>query len=133
MKKIGRIIFIGLAALLLLCFTVQFILAGMAAFVNYEYWKDHMLFVHLFGFNLPIIMLLTALISKFPRKVSLQLAAIFGLVFLMYVTANVSSLFPWVGALHPLFGILLFLVSIAILKTSFRLTFKNTDKISSGH
>ncbi|WP_085507028.1 DUF6220 domain-containing protein [Thalassobacillus devorans] len=124
MKKIGRIIFIGLGALLLLCFMVQFILAGMAAFINFEYWKDHMFFVHLFGFNLPIIMLLTAFISKFPRKVYLQLAAIFGLTFLMYVTANISSLFPWVGALHPLFAVLLFLASIAILNTSFRLTFK---------
>ncbi|MFG6115646.1 DUF6220 domain-containing protein [Halobacillus sp. MO56] len=128
MKKSGRIIFIGLAALLLLCFTIQFLLAGMATFIHYEYWSDHTFFVHLFGFYLPLIMLVAALVCKFSRKIFGQLALVFGLTFLLYVTANISTHLPWAGALHPIIGILLFLAALAILRSSWIMTFIESQK-----
>ena len=57
-QKIGRMVFFLLSVLFVLCVLVQFWFAGMAVFVQPGHWRSHVLFVHIFGFSLPLLMLL---------------------------------------------------------------------------
>ena len=54
--RVGRIIYFTSAIIFTLCIIAQVFFAGMAIFLNPGAWMNHMIFVHLFGFNVPVLM-----------------------------------------------------------------------------
>lgn len=126
--KIAEITFIILLSLFITAVAVQFILAGMAIFVDPAQWKNHTMFIHLFGFNLPIIMLLVAWFAKLPLNVFAQLLGLMTWVFFMYFTANMAGNIPWLAAFHPLVGTGL-LISAGILLVN-QIKAKKKEKIA---
>ena len=86
---------------------LQLFFAGLATFGNPEYWLNHVSFVHWFGLNLPVFLLIFAWIGALPRGAYWQVLGLVGFVFAMYFTANMTSQAQWVGALHPVIAILL--------------------------
>ncbi|MBM7554227.1 DUF6220 domain-containing protein [Thalassobacillus pellis] len=125
--RISRNIYLVLAFIFLSCVAVQIFLAGMAIFITPAHWMNHIFFIHLFGFNLPVLMLLFALAGAMPRWAYWQLFGIFFLVFLMYFTANITGSLPWAGAMHPVIAVLLFLLSWKIVRKSITFIRKNNQ------
>nr|WP_186673578.1 DUF6220 domain-containing protein [Sporosarcina sp. BP05] len=112
--RLGRSIYFVLAIILSLCVTTQFFLAGMAIFMSPVNWLKHLSFVHIFGFNLPFLMIGFAVVGKMPLGAYLQLLGVLLTVFTLYFTANITNIVPWLGAMHPVMGILLFALSLSI-------------------
>lgn len=121
----GRIVYLILAIIFALCVAVQFFLASMAIFISPVNWVRHMTFVHLFGFNIPIFMLVFAFIAALPRLAYLQLLGALISMFLMYFTANITTILPWFGAMHPVIGVLLLVLSYKMVLSIWKLTFDN--------
>lgn len=88
--RIGRYIYFILAILFSLCIGVQIYFAGLAIFENPLHWMKHLTFAHQFGFNLPILILIFAIIGGLPRW-AWQILGIPVSVFLIYFTARSSS------------------------------------------
>ena len=112
--RVGRIIFLTLTTLFTICILVQVYLAGIAIFVNPGAWVKHMMFVHLFGFNLPILMVIFAVVGSMPRWAYWKLFGILVSTFLMYFTVHINAILPWMGPIHPVLAILLFVLSCSI-------------------
>lgn len=125
---IGRVTFLILAFLFAICITIQFLFAGMAIFMNPQHWMKHMFFVHLFGFNIPVLMLISLVIGKFPRWGYWHIFFIFINIFLMYFSANITRILPWIGALHPLFGVLLIIITFSVIWKTWHITFNHAKK-----
>ncbi|SES90238.1 hypothetical protein SAMN05421676_10265 [Salinibacillus kushneri] len=123
--RIGRIVYLILAILFALSVVIQIFLAGMAIFISPVNWMKHMIFVHLFGFNIPIFMFIFAFIGALPRFAYWQLLGMLTLIFLMYFTANITTALPWLGAMHPVFGVLLFVLSYKTVRKIWKFTFDN--------
>jgi hypothetical protein len=123
--RIGKISFVLLSILFLLCIIGQVFLAGLAVFVNPGNWPYHEMFVHLFEF-IPILMLVMSLVGRLPRWAIWQSAGLFGLIFVMYFTANMTSVLPWAAAAHPVIAVLLFWMSITVMNRAWKITFKST-------
>ena len=121
--RIGRCIYLLLAVLFALCVTIQIYIAGMAVFDNPVLWKHHTMFIHIFGFNLPILMLIAAAIGAMPRWAYWQLFGILISVFLMYFTANIGI--GEIKSLHTVFAFALFVLSVFIVTKTFKLVFVN--------
>lgn len=123
--RVGRNGYFILASLFALCIIIQFFFAGTAIFMYPVDWQKHVMFVHLFGFNLPIFMLLFAFIGRLPRLAYWQTFGILAGIFFMYFTANIRGQFPWAATLHPVFGILLFLLSSYTVVKSWQSIYNN--------
>lgn len=126
--RVGRIVYLALAIVFALSVIAQFLFAGMAIFISPANWMKHVTFVHLFGFNVPIFMLVSALIGALPLWTYLQMLGIFALMFLMYFSANITAVLPWFGAMHPVFGVLLLALSCMMIWNVWKLTFGNKYK-----
>ena len=111
-KKVSRIIYLLLCALFAVGIVLQVALAGMAIFMNGLHWNHHSMLIHLFGFNIPIAMLVVAIFGKMPRWAYWQVFGLLLLMFLMYFTANITAVFSIVSALHPVVAMGLFIFSI---------------------
>lgn len=125
--RIGRIVYLVLAIIFALSVAAQIFFAGMAIFISPANWMKHMTFVHLFGFNIPIFMLAFAVIGALPRWAYWQLLGILISIFLMYFTANISADLPWFGSMHPVLGVLLFVLSCTIVSKVWKFTFYNKN------
>ena len=89
----------------------------MSVFDDPTKWIVHKSFAHLFALNIPIVMVICAVIGKFLRLVYKPLAAMIFLVFMMYFTANMGWQVGWIGAFHPVAGVLLIITAgVALLK-----------------
>lgn len=121
--RIGRISFALLSSLLVCCIVAQVFLAGLAVFVNPSNWAFHEGFVHFFEI-IPVLMLVMSFVGKLPRWALWQSLGIFGLIFVMYFTANITSVLPWAAAAHPVIAIMLFWLSVIVHKRAWRMTFK---------
>lgn len=121
MKTIGRWLYLILSIAFLVCILTQFFLAGMAIFDGGQYWTNHRMLVHLFGWNLPIIMMLGAFMGNAKKNDYFSILCLFFLIFLMYASANIGFKLSFMGALHPILGILLVIVSIHNIKRSLHL------------
>lgn len=114
----GRIIYLILSSCLTLCTLIQIYLAGMAIFLNPTHWTKHTIFGHLFLSMLPLFMLIFAVIGSLPRWAYWQILDLFSLVFLIYFTANISFVLPWMSPMHPVIAFFLFALSgSSMLKT----------------
>ncbi|MBP2079927.1 DUF6220 domain-containing protein [Oceanobacillus polygoni] len=113
-KQIGKNIFLVLAILFLIGVIAQIFLAGLAIFASPVHWIKHITLIHLFGFNIPLFMLLFAWMGAMPRW---AYGAVFGLltsVFAMYFTGNMAAKLPWIAALHPVIAIVLFVIAFVV-------------------
>ncbi len=124
MNKAGRIIFLLLIGMFFLSVLLQIFFAGLAIFVNPTHWMAHKSFVHLFGFNIPVFLLLLAYIGKLPKWAYGYVFCLMLGVFTMYFTANFTNIIRWVGALHPVFSIFLLFISYLTLKKTIILVFR---------
>ena len=116
-RPLTQVIYIGLGIVFLVCLLVQFLLAGMSVFEDPTKWIVHKSFAHLFGLNIPILMVICAVIGKFLRLVYKPLSAGILLIFMMYFTANIGWQVGWLGAFHPVTGVLLiFMAGVALVK-----------------
>ncbi len=109
--RIGRRIYFILASCFTLCILIQIYLAGMAVFLHPTNWTKHTIFGHLFLSMFPILMLVFAVMGSFPRWAYWHIFGLFGSTFLMYFTANISYIFPWISPMHPVFAFLFLILS----------------------
>jgi hypothetical protein len=123
--RIGRIVYLLLASLFAACVFAQLFLAGMGTFVDPANWAKHVMFIHLFGFNLPLFLLLFAFVGSLPRWAYVHTFSLFFLIFTMYFTANMTGLVPWLGALHPVIAVLLAFLSFMNAKKANQLIFNS--------
>ncbi|UYG97391.1 DUF5957 family protein [Cytobacillus firmus] len=98
--------YIGLGLIYLGCLLIQFLLAGMSIFGDPSKWAAHKMFVHLFGYAIPVLMVLSALAGGFFKRIYQEMMAVFLLLFAMYFTANMGWETSWLGAFHPVAGVL---------------------------
>jgi hypothetical protein len=116
-SPLTHVIYIGLGIVFWGCLLIQFLLAGMSVFDDPTKWIVHKSFAHLFALNIPILMVICAVIGKFIRLVYKPLAAIIFLIFMMYFTANMGWQVGWIGAFHPVAGVvLIFTAAVATVK-----------------
>ncbi|WP_200411184.1 DUF6220 domain-containing protein [Virgibacillus salexigens] len=127
--RIGRIVYLVLAIIFTLSVVTQIFLAGMAIFISPANWMKHMTFVHLFGFNIPVFMLVFAFIGALPHWAYWQVLGILISMFLMYFTANISANLPLLGAMHPVFGVLFFVMSYSMVSKVWKFTFDNKNNL----
>ncbi len=109
--RIAEIVYFTLTVIFTLAITTQITLAGMAIFIHPLHWANHTFFIHLFGFNVPLLMLLVAWLAKLPRWAYWQIISLMFMMFLMYFSANIAGKLPWFAALHPVIGTGLLLLS----------------------
>jgi Family of unknown function (DUF6220) len=126
--RFGRISYLTLAIIFAVCTIIQIFIAGLAIFVNPVNWTKHFLFVHLFGFNTPLFMLVMAFIGRMPRWAYWQIFGLLVCIFSMYFTANSRGAFPWAGAAHPVIATLLFILSLTIVIKTWHLIFKKSSE-----
>lgn len=126
--RMGRIIYFVLAILFTLCVVTQFYFAGLAVFLDAAAWMKHMMFVHLFGFNVPLIMLIFAVIGALPRNAYWQLFVVLVCIFLLYFTANMNAPLPWVGPLHVIIAILLFVLSCSLVVSTWNVIRNHSER-----
>lgn len=105
--------FLALAGAFALCVAVQIFLAGLAVFADPRYWARHAGFVHIFEL-LPLVMGIVAFIGRLPRPLAWQSLALYGLIVLMYFTANIRGAAPAVAALHPVLATVLLGIALRI-------------------
>ena len=115
-KRYSRIVFAGLAWMLVVCVLVQVFLAGLIVFESGEYIEDHTTFVHVFEF-VPWIMLLIVFIGGLGRSLAIHAFVIGILIGLQYAFAEAEN--GTVGALHAVNALLIFWLTIA---TALRVT-----------
>ncbi|ONK22480.1 hypothetical protein BLX87_15745 [Bacillus sp. VT-16-64] len=120
--------YIGLGFIFLVCLLIQFLLAGLSIFKDPATWAAHRNFVHLFGYTLPILMIICSMIGRFFGLIYKELLSIFLLIFLMYLTANLGWKVGWLGALHPVVGLLLMCVTGVGLVKVYKRDGQKTDK-----
>jgi len=113
--RVARGAFAALAWLLAACIAIQTLLAGAAVFADAAYWRSHVMFVRALEW-LPVLMLIFAFPGKFAASVKWRSAALFGLVILQYMTANL----PGIGLLHPVIALLMFLLAWRTAVTAMR-------------
>jgi hypothetical protein len=104
------VVFFCLTALFALCLIIQIFLAGLAIFAEPVYWASHTTFVHMFEI-IPLLMMVLALVGRLPRKLIWQSVGLLLLIFLMYLTANIGALSPYVAATHPVMAMIMFWVA----------------------
>ncbi|GGA59175.1 hypothetical protein GCM10007416_35370 [Kroppenstedtia guangzhouensis] len=124
--RIIRWVFVCFATIFTVCITIQIFFAGLAVFVSPTDWMRHMMFAHWFS-ALPLIMLILSFVGRLPRKIRLQSLGVFGLMYAVYFTANITAISPLAAAVHPVIGVWLFCMSITILTQTARLAFNNPD------
>ncbi|XID92290.1 DUF6220 domain-containing protein [Paenibacillaceae bacterium WGS1546] len=107
--KVSRFVFVFLAWGLVVCIVAQTLLAGMALFNDPKHWSQHALFVHLFQY-IPLFMIGFAFAGRLPKGTALLSLALFGLIFVQYLTANL----PAAGALHPVLALALIVLSLHV-------------------
>jgi mercuric ion transport protein len=123
--RAGGMAFVVLSIFFAVCVLTQLYIAGMSVFVNPAWWMRHMVFVHLFGFSLPLLMLVSAFIGGLPRSILVQVLGVMLSIFLMYFTANITGTLPWAGALHPVIAVFILIQSLLMVKMAWGLMFPN--------
>ncbi|OXT16693.1 hypothetical protein B9K06_14850 [Bacillus sp. OG2] len=123
--RAGGMAFVVFSILFAVCVLTQLYIAGMAVFVNPASWMRHVRLVHLFGFSLPLLMLISAFVGRLPRSILVQVLGVMLSIFLMYFTANITGTLPWAGALHPVIAVIILIQSLLIVKSAWGLLFPN--------
>lgn len=118
----GRICFVILSFLFILCLFLQVFFAGLAIFINPANWVNHTNFIHFFEV-LPLLMLLISFIGKMPTWAKWQSIGLFVLIFIMYFTAHSNAILPikYTAAAHPVIAMVLFIIAANVTHRSTQL------------
>ncbi|MEN8698572.1 DUF6220 domain-containing protein [Bacillus infantis] len=126
--RAGGMAFVVFSILFAVCVLTQIYIAGMGVFVNPISWRTHVGFVHLFGFSLPLLMLMFAFIGGLPRSILGQVLGVMLSIFLMYFTANITGTLPWAGSLHPVIAVIILIQALLIVKNAWEFVFPNSKR-----
>ncbi|GIO21361.1 hypothetical protein J18TS1_44610 [Oceanobacillus oncorhynchi subsp. incaldanensis] len=118
MQITGRWIYAVFSMIFLICTLAQFFLAGMAIFGGGQFWSAHKMLVHLFGLNVPVIMMIGAFMGNSKKNDYFFILGLFILIVTLYASANLGFLHSYLGALHPVLGFLITILSIGNLYRS---------------
>ncbi|MFC5649796.1 DUF6220 domain-containing protein [Paenibacillus solisilvae] len=113
-----RFIILLLAGLFLISVMIQVFLAGMASLVNASHWQEHRSFIHYFEI-IPVGIFVLSFIGHVRgavRWLGLMMILFIGL---QYMTANMASRLPALGALHPVLALFLFWISIVAVQKAY--------------
>jgi hypothetical protein len=124
----GKYMYLFFAAIYTLCVISQFFTAGLAVFVSPANWGNHFAFVHMFGYTIPLLLLICAFIGSLPKSIYWHLFGLGLLMFVMYFTANMRGHFPLIGAAHPIAGLLLLGLACSNLNTIAKIIFIQEKK-----
>lgn len=124
--------YIGLGLVYLGCLLVQFLLAGMSIFGDPSKWAAHKMFVHLFGYAIPVLMMLSALAGGFFKRIYKEMTIVFLLLFVMYFTANMGWRISWLGAFHPIAGIVFLGAGAAAVRKVLKGTYRNENPVKAS-
>jgi hypothetical protein len=102
------------------CIFVQFFLAGLGVFDARSGFAAHRGFGYVFGW-LTLVTLVLAIVGRLPRRLVGLSAVALGLFALQSVLVAVRGDYPAVAALHPVNGVALLLVAIAIARSAWAL------------
>ncbi|WP_163528749.1 DUF6220 domain-containing protein [Halobacillus ihumii] len=114
-------IFAVIAGVFSACIVAQIFIAGLAIFDTPLHWGVHRFFVHFFD-KLALLLFVMSFICKMPASIRWQSGAMVFLIYLMYFSANVSALVLWGAALHPVFAMTLFTLSVYCTVQSWKTT-----------
>ncbi|MCU9595740.1 DUF6220 domain-containing protein [Caldibacillus thermolactis] len=114
--KVNRVLFLLFSSLFFIAVLSQIFLAGLAIFVNPIYWMKHTTFIHVFGFNIPVLLFLLSYFGKLPQWSYIYVFGLISGVFFMYFTANFTNILRWLGALHPIIAVFLVILSFLLVK-----------------
>ena len=104
------------------CVAAQVFFAGMATFVDAASWRWHTTFVHAFEL-LPLLMLPIAFLARAPRAMRWLTGALFALIWLQYLTANIGGI---AAALHPVNALIIFWVAVHLGQRAWRVLREET-------
>lgn len=121
--KTGRLLFFLFSGLFSLSVVIQIFFAGLPIFVNPTHWMQHINFIHLFGFSLPVLLLILAIIGRLPQWAHLYAFGLMLGVFSMYFTANFTDINRVVGAFHPVIAFILLFISFLLVKKTTKFIF----------
>lgn len=111
-------LFSGLAALTLIGIAGQFLLAGASVFGAADAWGLHGLAGGLLA--IPVLgMLSLALATRTLHRFRRDTGVLTGVYLVQVILAGFGSEFPLIGALHPLNGLIMADVAMAIAKARF--------------
>ncbi len=120
-RRYARLGLVAAAWLFVACVVVQVFLAGLGVFgLPAGDFSAHRDWGFTFGY-LSLIMLVLALVGRFPRRIVGLTALLFVLFTLQSILVAVRADYPTVAALHPLNGFLILLVAIVVGRESWRL------------
>ncbi len=104
------------------CVAAQVFFAGMATFVDPARWRWHTTFVHAFEL-LPLLMLPLAFLARAPAAMRWLTGALFALIWLQYLTANIGGI---AAALHPVNALIIFWVAVHLGQRAWRVLRQET-------
>jgi cytochrome b561 len=110
-------LFLGLAVLFVACVVAQIFLAGLGVFSSASAFETHREFGFLFGW-LALAMLLVAIVGREGRRQILLVLAIIVAFALQSVLVAMRGDAPAVAALHPLNGVLILLLGLAVARSA---------------
>lgn len=110
--------FIVLAWLFTVSVAVQVLFAGLALFFDSGYWRSHAGFAR-FAAVLPLMMIMLAWGGRLHASWIRRSVGLLGITIAMFLTAVLSARIEAVSALHPVLALMLFSVSMSVLR-SFR-------------
>ncbi|OOC57580.1 DUF6220 domain-containing protein [Paenibacillus ihbetae] len=114
--RFARVGFLLLAWLFSASVALQVFLAGLALFVDSSNWSSHMSFARYFSF-LPLLMAVLARTARLPSRLIWRCIGLFGMILGLFLTAIFSSRIGGLAALHPVIALLLFWVSLDIIRS----------------
>ena len=106
------------------CVAVQVFFAGLATFVDSARWGWHTSFVHAFEL-LPLLMLPLAFLARAPAAMRWLTGALFALIWLQYLTANIGGI---AAALHPVNALVIFWVAVHLGQRAWRVLRQETGE-----
>jgi hypothetical protein len=118
-QKYSETLFILLAWLLMLGLFTQASLAGLAIIVDGKLWKLHIDLVYIMEF-IPAIMFIFGIIGEIPKLYSSLSFILFFIFNFQYYTTN-----AWFGALHAVFALLIFMITMYIAWGSYQIVAKS--------
>ncbi len=125
-QKHSETVFILLAWLLLLGLFIQVALAGLAIFTDGKLWRLHVDLVYIMEF-IPAIMFIFGIIGEIPKLYRALSFVLFFIFNFQYYTT-----FAWFGALHAVFGLLIFMITLYIAWGSYQIV-ANSKKESNDN
>lgn len=125
-QKHSTTLFILLAWILLLGLFTQISLAGLAIFYNGRLWEYHKDLVYIMEF-VPVIMFIFGCIGELHKLYRTLTFMLFFIINFQYYTTN-----GWLGAIHAVFTLVIFMVTLFIAWGSYR-SVVNNKKENNDH